>query len=90
MRVLLVEDDRQISDFISKGLIQANFVVDQAEDGETGLSLARQNLYDAAIVDLMLSVLVGSSLIESLRKDRIKTPVIMLSAKRSVDDRIRG
>jgi len=90
MRVLLVEDDRQISDFISKGLIQANFVVDQAEDGETGLYLARQNLYDAAIVDLMLSVLVGSSLIESLRKDRIKTPVIMLSAKRSVDDRIRG
>ncbi|KJR98284.1 MAG: hypothetical protein VR65_21205 [Desulfobulbaceae bacterium BRH_c16a] len=90
MRILLVEDDRQISDFISKGLIQANFVVDQAEDGETGLYLARQNLYDAAIIDLMLPVLDGLSLIESLRKDKIKTPVIILSAKRSVDDRIRG
>ena len=90
MRVLLVEDDRQISDFITKGLIQANFAVDQAEDGETGLYLARQKLYDAAIVDLMLPLLDGLSLIEFLRREKINTPVLILSAKRSVDDRIRG
>lgn len=90
MKVLIVEDDRQISDFISKGLIQANFTVDQAEDGDTGLYLARQNHYDAAIVDLMLPILDGLSLIESLRTEKINTPVLILSAKRSVDDRIIG
>lgn len=90
MRVLLIEDDQQISDFIGKGLIQANFAVDQADDGETGLFLARQKHYDAAIVDLMLPKLDGLSLIESLRKEKIETPVLILSAKRSVDDRIRG
>ena len=90
MRVLLIEDDRQISDFISKGLIQANFAVDQADDGETGLFLARQTYYDAAVVDLMLPKLDGLSLIGSLRKEKIKTPVLILSAKRGVDDRIRG
>lgn len=90
MRVLIIEDDQQISDFISKGLIQANFAVDQAEDGETGLLLARLKHYDAAIVDLMLPRLDGLSLIESLRKEKINTPVLILSAKRNVDDRIRG
>lgn len=90
MRVLLIEDDHQISDFICKGLIQANFAVDQADDGETGLFFARQTYYDVAVVDLMLPKLDGLSLIESLRKEKIKTPVLILSAKRSVDDRIRG
>ena len=90
MKVLLIEDDRQISDFICKGLIQANFAVDQAEDGDTGLFLARQKHYDAAIVDLMLPLLDGLSLIETLRKEKIKMPVLILSAKRSVDDRIIG
>lgn len=90
MRVLIIEDDQQISDFISKGLIQANFAVDQANDGETGLLFARLKHYDAAIVDLMLPKLDGLSLIESLRKEKINTPVLILSAKRNVDDRIRG
>lgn len=90
MRVLLIEDDRQIADFITNGLIQANFAVDQVDDGETGLYLARQKHYDAAIVDLMLPKLDGLSLIESLRKEKINTPVLILSAKKSVDDRIKG
>jgi DNA-binding response OmpR family regulator len=90
MRVLIIEDDQQISDFIGKGLIQANFAVDQAEDGETGLLLAKLNHYDAAIVDLMLPKLDGLSVIESLRKEKINTPVLILSAKRNVDDRIKG
>jgi DNA-binding response OmpR family regulator len=90
MRVLIIEDDRQISNFIAKGLIQANFAVDQAFDGEDGLYLARQKVFDAAIVDLMLPGISGLSLIESLRREKINTPVLILSAKHSVDDRIKG
>jgi DNA-binding response OmpR family regulator len=90
MRVLLIEDDRQISDFIADGLIQADFAVDQAGDGETGLDLVRQMHYDAAIIDLMLPKLDGLSLLEILRREKINTPVLILSAKRSVDDRIKG
>ena len=90
MRILIIEDDCQISDFIAKGMVEANYAVDQAEDGETGLNLARQHNYDAAIVDLMLPKLDGLSLIEILRKEKNNTPVLILSAKQSVDDRIKG
>jgi DNA-binding response OmpR family regulator len=90
MRVLLIEDDRQISEFITKGLIEVKFAVDAAEDGETGLYLARQTHYDVAIIDLMLPKLDGLSLIECLRKEKIDTPVLILSAKQSLDDRIKG
>lgn len=90
MRVLLIEDDRQISGFIRNGLIQAGFAVDQADNGETGLDLARMGHYDAVIVDLMLPKLDGLSLIESLRREKNNTPVLILSAKRNVEDRIKG
>lgn len=90
MRLLLVEDDRKISSFVIKGLEQAGFAVDHAADGDEGLHLALSESYDAIIVDIMLPGLDGLSLIEEVRKKRINTPVIVLSAKRSVDDRIRG
>lgn len=90
MRVLIVEDDRQISDFIAKGLAQANFAVDQAFDGEDGLLLAQQRVFDIAVVDLMLPGMDGLSLIKKLRVEKINTPVLILSAKHSVDDRIKG
>lgn len=90
MRVLIVEDDRQISDFIAKGLAQANFAVDQAFDGEDGLLLAQQRVFDIAVVDLMLPGMDGLSLIKKLRAEKINTPVLILSAKHSVDDRIKG
>jgi DNA-binding response OmpR family regulator len=90
MRVLIVEDDRQISNFIAKGLVQANYAVDQAFDGEDGLHLARQKVFDVAVIDLMLPGMDGLSLIEILRTEKINTPVLILSAKRSVDDRIKG
>lgn len=90
MRVLLVEDDTKIASFILKGLKQAGFAVDHAEEGETGLHLALHEPYDTAIIDIMLPRLDGLSLIEKLRQKKIQTPVIILSAKRSVDDRIKG
>lgn len=90
MRVLVVEDDKKIASFIVKGLKEAGFAVDPASDGEDGLHLALHHGYDAAVIDLMLPKLDGLSLIETLRRSKINTPVIILSAKRSVDDRIKG
>jgi DNA-binding response OmpR family regulator len=90
MRVLVVEDDKKIADFVSKGLSQAGFSVDLAGDGETGLERALAGGYAAAVIDLMLPGLDGLVLIERLRKRGVKVPVIILSAKRSVDERIRG
>jgi two-component system OmpR family response regulator len=90
MRVLLVEDDKKIASFISKGLKEAGFATDHAEDGVDGLHLALNEPYDAAIIDIMLPGLDGLSLIEELRRKKINTPIIVLSAKRSVDDRIKG
>ena len=90
MRLLVIEDDSKIASFVSSGLKQAGFTVDHATDGVDGLHLASNSLYDAAVVDIMLPRLDGLSLIEELRRKRINTPVIVLSAKRSVDDRIKG
>jgi len=90
MRVLVIEDDKKIASFIKNGLKQAGFAVDQAFDGEEGLDLALREPYDVAVVDIMLPLLDGLSLIEELRKNKINIPVIILSAKRSVDDRVKG
>ena len=90
MRVLLVEDDERIALFVVKGLREAGFAVDHAADGEDGLHLALTETYDAAIVDVMLPKLDGLSLIAEIRKQKRNTPVIILSAKRSVEDRIKG
>jgi DNA-binding response OmpR family regulator len=90
MRLLLVEDDQEIASFIMKGLKQEGFAVDHAADGEDGLHLACHVPYDVAIVDIMLPKLDGLRLIETLRRQKINTPVLILSAKRSVDDRVRG
>ena len=90
MRVLVVEDDKKIASFIVKGLKQAGFAVDCATNGEDGIHLALHESYDAAVIDIMLPKLDGLSLIEELRRNKINTPVIILSAKRSVDDRVKG
>ena len=90
MRILLVEDDKKIASFVSKGFKAAGFAVDHVQDGEEGLDLASTEPYDAAIVDIMLPKLDGLTLIKLLRREKINTPVIILSAKGSVDDRIKG
>ena len=90
MRALIVEDDRAIAEFVGRGLREAGFAVDQAPDGETGLELALSEPYDVAIVDLMLPQRDGLSLIDELRRRGRTIPVLILSARRSVDDRVRG
>ena len=90
MRILLVEDDLKIASFVVKGLKEAGYAVDHAVDGEDGLHLALHEPYDAAVVDIMLPKLDGLTLIEKIRKQGVNTPVIILSAKRSVDDRVKG
>ena len=90
MRILVVEDDAKIASFLQNGLKEAGFAVDVAPDGAEGLHLGASGNYDAAIVDLMLPALDGLSLIERLREKRIDTPVLILSAKRTVDDRVKG
>jgi two-component system OmpR family response regulator len=90
MGILVVEDDSKIAAFITKGLEQSGFAVDHADNGEDGLFLAGTKSYDAAIIDLMLPGLDGLTLISEMRKAKITTPVIILSAKRSVGDRIKG
>src|SRR4051812_48778546 len=90
MRALLVEDDASIADFVARGLKEAGFAVDHAADGEAGLAVAVDQSYDVAIVDLMLPKRDGLSLIEELRRRGVTTPVLILSARRSVDDRVHG
>lgn len=90
MRILIVEDDKRIASFVMKGLKESGFAVDHAIDGEEGLRLALTASYDVAIIDIMLPKLDGLQLIEELRRQKSNTPVLILSAKRSVDDRVRG
>ena len=90
MRILIVEDDMQVAAFVRKGLKQEGYAVDHAADGEDGLHLAATEPYDAAIVDIMLPKLDGLALIEQLRRQKITTPVLVLSARSSVDDRVKG
>jgi len=88
--VLVVEDDPTIAEFVDKGLREAGFAVDVAADGRSGLERALSGTYDAAIVDVMLPQMDGLALIDALRGKGMRTPVLILSARRSVDDRVRG
>ncbi|MEW6666351.1 MAG: response regulator transcription factor [Thermodesulfobacteriota bacterium] len=90
MRILLVEDDLKIASFIAKGLKQAGFAVDRVEDGQEGLHRILHETYDTAVVDIMLPKMDGLSLIEEVRRQGVNTPVLILSAKRSLDDRVKG
>ena len=90
MKILLIEDDSVIADFIKKGLTEAGYVVEHVDDGKTGLNFALDGIYDLAIIDLMLPELDGLSVIDRIREKKLNLPIIILSAKRSVDDRIHG
>jgi two-component system OmpR family response regulator len=90
MRALIIEDDQAIADFVARGLREAGYAVDHAKDGEEGLALALDTPHDVAIVDLMLPKRDGLSIIDELRRKGRSTPVLILSARRSVDDRVHG
>jgi len=90
MRVLIVEDDVKIASFVVNGLKQEGYAVDHAADGDTGLTLAETTSYDAAVVDVMLPGLDGLSLVKRLRLSHPELPVLFLSARSSVEDRVKG
>ncbi len=90
MRLLLVEDDEKIALFIRTGLTEAGFAVDHVINGEDGLHLALTEPYDMAVIDLMLPTVDGLTIIKEMRRQEIDTPVLILSAKRTVDERVKG
>ena len=90
MRALLVEDDDTIAEFVTRGLREAGFAVDRAADGNAGLASALEQPYDVAVIDLMLPGRDGLSVIDELRRRGVTVPVLILSARRTVDDRVRG
>jgi len=90
MTILLVEDDDVIAEFVTGGLREAGYAVERARDGDVGLRLALDRDWDAAVVDVMLPRRDGLSLVEELRRKGRRTPVLFLSARRNVDDRVRG
>ncbi|KMO27711.1 PhoB family transcriptional regulator [Methylobacterium variabile] len=90
MRLLIIEDDREASAYLSKAFREAGHVADTADDGLDGYALAREGAYDVLVVDRMLPKLDGLSLIRSLREQGVETPVLILSALGQVDDRVKG
>ena len=90
MRILIVEDERRLSNIIKKGFIEDGFAVDQAFDGEEGQHLAEDEQYDLIILDIMLPKVDGLQLCKELRKKNIKTPILMLTAKSTTEDKVAG
>ncbi len=90
MRILLIEDDREAARYVAKGLGESGFVIDHAEDGPQGLMMATSEPYDVLVVDRMLPGVDGLSVIEALRKNGTDTPILILSAMGSVEDRVHG
>lgn len=90
MRILIVEDDREAASYIRKGLRESGHVADHAGDGEEGLEMARAAEYDVLVVDRMMPRMDGLTMVETLRKDEDRTPVLILSALGEVDDRVEG
>ncbi|WP_108310357.1 response regulator transcription factor [Thermodesulfobium acidiphilum] len=90
MRILIVEDEKTLANLIKKGFEEEKFAVDVAYNGEDGLFFAKNNTYDAIVLDIMLPIIDGISLLKELREENISTPVIILTAKDSVKDKVLG
>ncbi|MEK7533554.1 MAG: response regulator transcription factor [Patescibacteria group bacterium] len=90
MRVLIVEDERRLSNIIKKGFVEDGFAVDQAFDGEEGQYLAESEQYDLIVLDIMLPKVDGLQVCKEIRKKNIKTPVLMLTAKSTTEDKVAG
>jgi heavy metal response regulator len=90
MRILVIEDEKKIADFIKRGLKEEGYAVDIAADGENGLFLAKTNNYDLILLDLMLPKVDGITICKSLRGEKILSPIIMLTAKDAVKDKVTG
>ena len=89
MRILVVEDEKRIADFLSRGLQGAGYAVDVAQDGSTALQFTHDTDYDLVILDIMLPDMDGLKVLERIRSRRAGPPVLILSARGAVDDRVR-
>ncbi len=90
MKILIVEDEKKTAVYLRKGLVENGFVVDIASEGEEGLYLARTGAYDLLILDVMLPTRDGWSIITELRRVGKQTPVLFLTARDAVPDRVKG
>lgn len=90
MKILVVEDEKKVASFLKKGLEQEYYTVDVAHDGKAGLDLSLREEYDLIILDIMLPLLDGITLLKEIRKGKIETPVMMLTAKDTVEDKVEG
>ncbi len=90
MRILIVEDEKKVAGFIKKGLEEETYAVDAAHDGEEGLHLAKEGCYDLVILDLMLPKMDGLEVLSELRKGKKDVPILLLTAKDTVEDRVTG
>ena len=90
MRILIIEDEKKTAAFLAKGLREAGFRIELAHDGETGLAAARRGKFDLLVVDIMLPKKDGWTLVEELRADGARTPILFLTARDSVRDRVKG
>ena len=90
MKILVVEDEKKVASFLKKGLEQEYYSVDVAFDGKEGLNYIFSNEYDLIILDIMLPFMDGISLLKKIRKEKIGTPILMLTAKDTVDDKVTG
>src|SRR5579872_2560057 len=90
MRILVVEDEKHIASFIKQGLQEAGYAVDTVNDGEKGYFLAGTEKYDLIVLDIMLPKMDGITVCKNLRKDKVITPILMLTAKHVTDDKVTG
>ena len=90
MRILLVEDDRKVASFIQKGLAEEGYAVDLATDGEMGLAMGLDRLHDVIVLDVLLPGKPGFQVLRELRQARVETPVLLLTARDTVEDKVRG
>ena len=90
MRLLIVEDEKKVAGFIKKGLEEETYAVDVAYDGEEGFHLAELNQYDMIILDLMLPKMDGLEVLTRLRDKKVNTPILLLTAKDAVEDKVAG
>lgn len=90
MRILIIEDEKKVAGFVKRGLEEETYAVDAAYDGEEGLYLAKETPYDLILLDIMLPKIDGLEVLARLRKNHIDTPILLLTAKVSVEDRVEG
>ena len=90
VKILIVEDEKKVANFTKKGLQEEGYVVDMAHDGEEGLTLATESAYDVIILDIYLPKLDGLAVLRMLREEKVKTPVLLLTARATIEDKVLG